>query len=104
MKRLMIVVVTLVLATPALFAHGGNDHVRGVVTVISAQSIVVQTTPKVTKTLVLSDKTVYKMGGKTAHLADVKVGSRVVVDVPEGKLDALEVQIGAASTAKAAGR
>ena len=65
-----------------MFAHGGNEHVRGIVTQVSSQSVTVQTTSKVPRTLTLSDKTTFKQGGKTAHLADLKVGDRVVIDVP----------------------
>src|SRR5262245_41088397 len=104
MKRLVTVALGFVFAGTLVFAHGGNDHVRGVVTAVSAQSIAVQTTaPKATKTLTLSPKTIFKIGGKTARLSDLKVGDRVVVDVPEGKTEALEVQIGTApQAAKAA--
>jgi uncharacterized protein DUF5666 len=54
---------------------------RGVVTAISAQTITIQTTAKKTTTLTLSDKTTFKQAGKMAHLADIKVGDRVVIDV-----------------------
>lgn len=68
---------------------------------ISAQSLTVQTAPKVTRTLTLSDKTTYKQGGTAAHLADLKVGDRVVIDVPEHTTQALLIQIGAATAASA---
>jgi phosphate/sulfate permease len=97
MKQLSAIVVSIVLAGTIAFAHGGNDHVRGVVTQVSAQSITVQTADKATKTLTLTDKTTFKRAGKTAHLADVKVGDRVVIDVPEKTTTALLVQIGGAA-------
>jgi hypothetical protein len=40
----------------------------------------------------------FKRGAKEAHLTDLKVGDRVVVDVPEKKNDALLVQIGAGAS------
>ena len=89
------------LAGTVVFAHGGNEHVRGIVTQIASQSVTVQTTSKVTRTLTLSDKTTFKQGGKTAHLADLKVGDRVVIDVPEKTTQALLIQIGAATTTAA---
>jgi hypothetical protein len=101
MKRLITFTISLFVVGTVVFAHGGNEHVRGVVTQISAQSITVQTSPKVTKTLVLSDKTTFKQGGKTAHLVDLKVGDRVVIDVPEKTTQALLIQIGAATTTSA---
>ena len=101
MKRLIILIASLGIAGTALFAHEGNEHVRGVVTQISPQSVTVQTAPKVTKTLTISDKTTFKQGGKAAHLADLKVGDRVVIDVPEKTTEALLIQIGAAPKAAA---
>jgi hypothetical protein len=100
MKRLIALVVSVGLAGTIAFAHGGNEHVRGVVTQISAQSITVQTADKATKTLTLTDKTVFERAGKAAHLADVKVGDRVVIDVRQKTTNALLIKIGA--TAKPA--
>jgi ribosomal protein S1 len=80
-------------------AHGGHDHIRGTVTQINGQSIVVQTTAKKTKTVTLIASTKFEKSGKPALLSDLKVGDRVVVDVPEGKLTAEEIQIGVATTA-----
>ena len=100
MKRLQIVFVTLIVAIVAgtgVLAHGKNEHVRGVVTSISPKSITVQTTDKATRTLALTSKTTFQRAGKTAQLVDLKVGDRVVVDVPEKTSDALLVQIGTAA-------
>ena len=57
MKRLITLSVSLILAGTVVFAHGGNEHVRGIVTQIASQSVTVQTTSKVTRTLTLSNKT-----------------------------------------------
>lgn len=86
----------------AAYAHGGHDHIRGTVAQINGQSIVVQTTAKATKTVTIVADTKFEKGGKPAILSDLKVGDRVVIDVPEGKLTAEEVQIGAAAAAKTA--
>jgi hypothetical protein len=99
MKKTLITFVAVVLAfcgTMAL-AHEGNEHVRGVVTQVSAQTVTVQTAPKVTKTLTLSETTTFKKAGKAAHLADLKVGDRVVIDVPKKTTQATLIQIGAAA-------
>jgi len=105
MNRLAMLALVLVLAGSAaggpLVAHNGNEHVRGVVTQVSAQAITVQTTAKATRTLTLSPKTVFKQAGKEVHLADLKVGDRVVIDVPEKTNDASLVQIGAVATTTA---
>jgi len=97
MKRLITLIVTVGLAGTIALAHGGNQHVRGVVTQISAQSITVQTADKATKTLALTDKTTFQRAGKSAHLDDVKVGDRVVIDVPQKTNNALLIQIGMAA-------
>ena len=78
------------------FAHGNNVHVRGVVTQISARSITVQQAKKTSITLTLNPKTTFLRSGQPAAMSDVKVGDRVVIDVPKNTKEALEVQIGAA--------
>src|ERR1700680_3681851 len=95
MRRLLTPAALLIVAGTVAFAHGGNEHVRGVVTKISAQSITVQTADKATKTLTLTDKTTFKQAGKATQLSDLHVGDRVVVDVPEKTTNALLIQIGA---------
>ena len=94
-------IASLIVFSTVVSAHGGNDHIRGVVTNISAQSVTVQIDNKATKTLTLTAKTTFQLGGKTAHLADLKVGDRVVIDVPEKTTQALLIQIGAAPKAPA---
>ncbi len=98
MKQFTILAAVIALAGTITFAHGNNQHVRGVVTQVSAQSITVQTADKATKTLTLTDKTTFQRAGKSAQLADVKVGDRVVIDVPAKTTNALLIQIGAAKT------
>ena len=108
MKRLATLLIAsfIVAAGPAVFAHGGNDHVRGVITQLSPQSVTVQTTGKTTKTFTLSAKTTFEQGGKPAHFSDLKVGDLVVIDVPEHSSEALLIQVAApkAATAKASPR
>jgi len=50
MTRLIALIGALMLVGTAVFAHGGNEHVRSVVTKVSAQSVTVQTADKATKT------------------------------------------------------
>ena len=95
MKQLIACAAILVFTGTTAFAHGGNEHVRGVVTQISAQSITVQIADKTTRTLALTDKTVFQRSGKTAHPADVTLGDRVVIDAPEHAANAVLVRIGA---------
>jgi hypothetical protein len=67
-----------------------------VVTSVSAQSVTIQLADRSTKTLSISAKTEFENSGKPAHLADVKVGDRVVVDVPEHGTNALLIKVATA--------
>jgi hypothetical protein len=98
MTRLLSLTAACMLIGTLAFAHGGFDHVRGVVTQVSAQSISVKVTDASTKTLTIDAKTAVKKSGKAALVADIKVGDRVVIDVPEKKTNAVLIQIGAAAT------
>ena len=51
------------------------------------------------KTLTLTAKTSFERAGKAATMTDLKVGDRVVIDVPKNSNDALEVKIGTAPKA-----
>jgi hypothetical protein len=97
MKQLLSVIAIVLALSAGAIAHNGNDHVRGVVTAVSAQSVTVQLADKSTKTLSISAKTEFDASGKPGHLADVKVGDRVVIDVPEHGSNALLIKVGAAA-------
>ena len=99
MKRILVFLCAFTLLGIAAYAHGGHDHIRGTVTQISGQSIVVHTTGKTTKTVMVMADTKFEKSGKPALLSDLKVGDRVVIECPEGKLMAEEIQIGAATSA-----
>ena len=97
MKQLLSVIAVLLAISSGLAAHEGNDHVRGTVTALSAQSITVALADKATKTLSIDAKTTVEAAGKAGTLADIKVGDRVVIDVPEHKSNALLIKVGAAA-------
>jgi hypothetical protein len=80
----------------ALWAHGGFDHVMGTVSKLDANVLTVKTT-KGDVNVKLNAKTEIMMGDHKAAAADLKVGVRVVVDIPEGSKDnmAHSVKIGA---------
>jgi hypothetical protein len=100
MKQLLSVLALVLAVSAGALAHNGNDHVRGVVTAVSAQSVTVQLADKTTKTLSIGTKTEFESAGKPAHLEAVKVGDRVVIDVPEHGTNALLIKVGAATKAK----
>jgi lysophospholipid acyltransferase (LPLAT)-like uncharacterized protein len=96
MKR-TVAVFALALALSAIaFAHGNEKHVRGTVTSISDNSIIVETTSKKTVTVNVSSSTKFQKSGSPAALKDLKVGDKVVIHAsgPEGKLVAAEVRFG----------
>ena len=97
MKQLLSVIALVLAISAGAVAHEGNEHVRGVVTAVSAQSVTVELANKTTKTLSIDAKTAVETAGKSAHVADLKVGDRVVIDVPEHKSNALLIKVGAAA-------
>lgn len=95
-KQLAILVMATFLATLA-FAHGGDQHIMGVVKSISKTSIAVQTANHETKDVTITDKTTFENAGAPAKADDLKVGDRVVIHaVKDGnKLVAHTVRFGA---------
>ena len=86
------------------FAHGNAVHVTGTVSQINGKSVTVQPLKKGANavTFTVADHTEIDRGTKVASLADLKVGDRVVVEIPKGKTEAESIKIGAAAVAKAA--
>jgi len=83
-----------VLVVPALLlAHNGMREMKGTITKIAADSIVVKrAADNVEETVGLTNATTYKAGAVAATHADMHVGSRVVVHFgKDGK--ALEIHL-----------
>jgi hypothetical protein len=88
MKRHPSIIITsllgLLLACAAqIFAHGGFDHVTGIL-VTTEKNVLTVRTAKGDVTVTLDAKTEITRDDKPAQAADLKPGVRVVVDVPEG--------------------
>ena len=92
MKPRILLLFSVLLFATTSFAHNGNEHVMGTVTVISANSITVQATGKEAKTTTVSviPSTMFMKSGAQVSLKDLKVGDRVVVEAKENKDDKLE--------------
>ena len=91
----------LLLATAApVFAHGGFDHVIGTVSKVDNNVMTVKTA-KGDVDVKLDAKTEITKGDQKAALEDLKPGSRVVVDIPEGSKDRIahSVKVGVAAAA-----
>ena len=99
-SRRMLSIGIIVLALAAtLVAHGGFDHVIGTVVQVSSNVLTVKTT-KGNVDVKLNDKTEITRNDQKVQAADLKPGSRVVVDIPEGSKDkiAASVKVGAAAS------
>jgi hypothetical protein len=93
---------SLVLLTATAWAHGGFDHVIGTVVKVDNNVMTVKTA-KGDVDVKLNDQTEITKTDLKASLADLKPGSRVVVDIPEGSKDkvAHSVKVGVAHAAAA---
>jgi hypothetical protein len=94
----------LVVSVGLVSAHGNNEHVMGTITAINGDHVTIQTQDGKSQMVMLAKTTKYFIDKKTAKAADMKVGSRVVVDVkmdPKMKMySALEVKIGVTTPVK----
>lgn len=93
----------LLLAAAPLFAHGGFDHVIGTVVKVDNNVMTVKTA-KGDVDVKLAPTTELSRGDQKVTVEDLKPGSRVVVDIPEGNKEHLahSVKVGVAGHAAAA--
>ncbi len=90
MKRRTVIAAMLLACTSVLLhAHGGMIHVMGTVTVVTDNSVTVETTDKKTVEVQLVDTTTFMNGTKPSNRKDLKVGDRVVIHAVKVK-DALQ--------------
>ncbi|MBZ5633409.1 MAG: hypothetical protein LAO55_09820 [Acidobacteriia bacterium] len=95
-----IIITSLLLASAALFAHGGFDHVTGTVVKLENNVLTVKTA-KGESAVTLDAKTEITQNDKPAQVSDLKAGVRVVVDIPEDSKTKIahSVKIGTAAKA-----
>lgn len=96
MRRIITLVLVVMLAAGSLFAHGKGEHVVGLVTAVTENSITVKTTAKDPITVYTMADTKYEKGGAAASINDLKVGDRVAIHATRmsDKLMATEVRFG----------
>jgi hypothetical protein len=84
-----------------IFAHEGFDHVTGTIAKVAGNVVTVKTA-KGNVDVKLDAKTEITKDDKKAQAADLVIGARVVVDVPEGSKDmvAHSVKLGVTSAPK----
>jgi hypothetical protein len=104
-KYLTACTLMILVSAAILVAHGDATHIIGTVTAIDGSHVTVKTQDGKSEMVMLEKATKYLSGSKAASVADVKVGTRVVIDA---KMDekmkmytAEEVRIGVAAAAKA---
>ena len=97
MKRLLVVLLLLA-ACGAAYAHNGMVHVMGTIAAMSASSVDVKAATGKMTTVVVNDTTKWMKGRDAIKPTDAKVGDRVVIHAKpiDGKLIAAEVEIGTA--------
>jgi len=91
---------SLALLAVMALAHGGFDHVIGTVVKVDNNVLTVKTA-KGDVDVKLNDQTEITKLDQKASVADMKPGSRVVVDIPEGSKDRIahSVKVGVAGAA-----
>src|SRR5437867_1560023 len=100
-KRLIGSALTVLVSAALLFAHGDATHIMGRVSAVDGVHVIVKTQEGKSEMVMLQRTTKYMTGSKAATAADLKVGTRVVIDA---KMDekmkmykAEEVTIGVAT-------
>ena len=79
-KLLPTAMMTILMSTVVLFAHGDAEHVMGTISAIQGDHVTVKLQDGKTQTVMLDKSTKYFSGEKKAKKEDVKVGARVVID------------------------
>jgi hypothetical protein len=83
--RALVLMVCISLSAVAALAHGGEEHVMGTVTKVTADSITVKTTAKEPVTVGVVPATKFTMGKMAMKIDGLKVGDRVVIHATEPK-------------------
>ena len=99
--RILFFLACLSLSAAGVWAHGGEEHVIGTVTQVTANSIVVKTTAKEPVTVSVVPATKFTMGKMAMKIDGLKVGDRVVIHATEPKEGTLVADTVDFSTPKA---
>ena len=102
--RILILIACVSLIATVALAHGGEEHVIGVVSKVAPDSITVKTTATKMVTVAVAPETKFIKSKAAAKVSDLNVGDRVVIhakEPTEGKLVADTVEFGAAPSAQA---
>ena len=96
--------VTLSLYALTVLAHGGEEHLKGVITKIDGPSLTLKVEKGETVVVLTDAKTEFKRGDAPASLKDVAVGDKAVIHATEHdeKYLAKVVKLSPAANAKSA--
>lgn len=95
--KILVSAAAALLATAPVAAHEGGIDAKGVVKVVTAERITIET-PKGERSFALTPETSYARGSAPARREDLRAGERVVVHARErgGRLEATAVRAGPA--------
>ena len=101
-RKVLACSLTILMSAVVLLAHGDATHIMGTVTVVQGDHVTVKLQDGKTQMVMVDKATKYFNGEKAAKQADVKVGTRVVIDAKMNEkmkmFLASEVKIGAMET------
>jgi len=105
LRRKIWLATTLLAIGATAFAHAGFNHVMGTVAKVSGNVLTIKTA-KGNVEVKLGDRTEFTRNDRKAQVVDLKPGTRVVAEVPEGSHSnaAQSVKIGSAPKAATVGR
>jgi hypothetical protein len=107
-KKSIVSALTTVLFVGMLLAHGNATHLMGTVTAVGKDSVTIQDKDGKSVVVTLEKDTKYFKAKKPATTADMKVGTRVVIDAEMDqktkKYSAEEINLGTAEAASPAAK
>jgi hypothetical protein len=99
-KKLISFAISSMLLTGILLAHGNATHLMGTVTAIGKDTVTIQDKDGKSIVVMLEKDTKYLKDKKSVAAAEMKVGTRVVIDAEMNEkmkmYSAEEIQLGAA--------
>ena len=82
-SRLLVLIASIAMIAGLAFAHGGEEHVIGTVSSVSAASISVKASTGKVTTVAVVPESKFTKDKASATVADLKVGYRVVIHAKE---------------------
>jgi hypothetical protein len=102
-QKLCVCILIVLFFAGHLVAHGNATHLMGTVTAVGKDTVTIQDKDGKPVVVTLGKTTKYLKAKKSATIADMTIGTRVVIDAemdPKTKMyTAEEIQLGASDTA-----